>query len=71
MKNLVKNIGLLLLFFVVISGILVLYSAPKTKPAEISFSALVEEINQSQVKKILVDNEKLEIELQPLQPIAW
>jgi len=64
MKNLVKNIGFLLLFFVIISGILVLYSAPKTKPAEVSLSVLVEEINQNQVKKILVDNETLNVELQ-------
>jgi len=64
MKNLVKNIGLLLLFFVFISGILVLYGAPKTKPTDVSFSVLVEEINQNQVKKILVDDENLEIELQ-------
>lgn len=64
MKNLAKNLSLLIFSFLLLSGLMVLYSAPKAKPEEISFSNLVEEINQNQVKKIVVENEKLKIELQ-------
>jgi len=63
MKNLAKNIGLFILFFLVIAGILTLYSAPTAKPIEISLGALVEQINQDQVKQIVVDGDNLAITL--------
>jgi len=63
MKNLAKNIGLFILFFLVIAGILTLYSAPTAKPTEISLGALVEQINQDQVKQIVVDGDNLAITL--------
>jgi len=63
MKNLAKNIGLFILFFLIVAGILTLYSAPGVKPADVSLSALVTQINQGQVKQITVDGDKLKVEL--------
>lgn len=63
MNNLLKNAGLVFLIFILISGIFILYSGPQEKPAEISLSTLVSEINDGQVKKITVDENKLSIEL--------
>jgi cell division protease FtsH len=63
MKNLLKNIGIVLLVFLFISGILVLYSSPQQKPEQISLTQLVNQINGGQVKKITVDNNNLSIEL--------
>jgi cell division protease FtsH len=63
MKNLAKNIGLFILFFLVIAGILTLYSSPGVKPADISLSTLVSQINDGNVKQISVDGNKLEIQL--------
>lgn len=63
MNNLAKNIGLALLTFLLISGLFVLYSKPQTKPAEISLSTLVSQINNDQVKQILVDGDILNITL--------
>lgn len=63
MKNLAKNIGLVLLTFLLISGFLVLYSAPKEKPAVVALSTVVSQINDGQVKNIEVSNDQLEIEL--------
>ena len=63
MKNLAKNIGIVLLTFLLVSGLFILYSAPKEKPADVSLSDLVTQINNAQVKKITVDQDKLSIEL--------
>lgn len=63
MQKLLKNVGLVFIIFILISGIFVLYSGPQEKPAEISLSTLVSEINEGQVKKITVDENKLSIEL--------
>lgn len=59
MKNLSKNIGLVALTILLISGLFVLYSGPTEKPVEISLSALVSQINGSTVKEIVVDENKL------------
>ncbi len=61
MKNLVKNLGLVLLVFLFISGIFVLYGAPEKKPEQISLSTLVSQVNEGRVKTITVKNENLEI----------
>ncbi|MCX6763960.1 MAG: ATP-dependent zinc metalloprotease FtsH [Candidatus Moranbacteria bacterium] len=63
MKNLVKNIGLILLTFLLISGLFILYSAPQTKPEEISLSVLVAQINEGKVKNITVEPSHVSIEL--------
>ena len=58
-----KNIGLVVLFFLFISGMLVLYNAPTQKPEEISLSRLVSQINEERVKEIVIEGNKLIIEL--------
>lgn len=63
MKNLLKNVGIVLLIFLFISGILVLYSAPKTKPEAVSLGTLVSQINDGKVKEIIVNGEELNITL--------
>ncbi|MDH4329931.1 MAG: ATP-dependent zinc metalloprotease FtsH [Candidatus Moranbacteria bacterium] len=52
-----------LLFFVLVSGILVLYKSPDKKPEKISISKLAEQINNGQVSSIEVKNNKLSINL--------
>jgi cell division protease FtsH len=64
MEKILKNISTLILLFLLVSGIIILYQTPETKPALISLSELVAEINQDQVKIISIQNNILEIELQ-------
>jgi cell division protease FtsH len=52
-----------LLFFVLVSGILILYNSPEKKPEKISLSALAEQINNEEVSEIEVKNNKLSIKL--------
>lgn len=63
MKKLAKNIGLTLLTLLLISGLFVLYSGPQEKPADVSLSTLVSQINSGQIKKIAVDGDNLAIEM--------
>ncbi|HLC95232.1 MAG TPA: ATP-dependent zinc metalloprotease FtsH [Patescibacteria group bacterium] len=64
MEKILKNFSTLILLFLLISGIIILYQDPETKPVSISLSELVSEINQDQVKTILIENNVLAIELQ-------
>jgi cell division protease FtsH len=61
MKNLIKNLVLILVIFLIISGIFTLFSEPSEKEGELSLTRLVEEINQGKVKKITVSGSKLDI----------
>jgi cell division protease FtsH len=63
MKNLAKNIGLFILFFLIIAGILTLYSSPGPKAADVSLGTLVSQINQGQVKQISVEGDNLTVVL--------
>lgn len=63
MEKLLKNIGFVLLFFLVISMIMILYSGPAEKPATVSLSELVTQINDGQVKTIAIKGDDLSIEL--------
>jgi cell division protease FtsH len=63
MKNLAKNIGMLVITLLLISGLFVLYSKPTEKPESISLSTLVSQINDSKVKEITVDVDDLLIVL--------
>lgn len=63
MKNLAKHIGLMLILFLLISGLFILYNAPQAKPTDISLSTLVTQINEGKVKKITVNGDDLKIEL--------
>ncbi|OGI14865.1 MAG: cell division protein FtsH [Candidatus Moranbacteria bacterium RIFCSPHIGHO2_12_FULL_54_9] len=64
MEKILKHLSTLILLFLLISGIIILYQTPENKPAPISLSELVTEINQDQVKTIVVQSNALQIELQ-------
>ncbi|KKR20082.1 MAG: ATP-dependent zinc metalloprotease FtsH [Candidatus Moranbacteria bacterium GW2011_GWA2_39_41] len=61
MNKLAKNIGLLILTFLLISGLFVLYNKPAEKPEDVSLSTLVSQINDGKVKEITVDADSLAI----------
>ncbi|NMC87248.1 MAG: AAA family ATPase, partial [Candidatus Moranbacteria bacterium] len=63
MDKLLKNISFIVLFFLLVSTIMILYSGPTQKPAEISLSELVTQINEERVQEITVDNNNLDIVL--------
>jgi cell division protease FtsH len=63
MRNLLKNIGIVLVVFMFIAAISILYSAPQAKPQPVSLSTLVTEINDSKVKEIAVETDDLKITL--------
>lgn len=57
-----KNIGFVVFLFLMLSGIMILYSSPEKKPADIGLSDLVTEINNGTVKSITVQGNELSIE---------
>lgn len=61
MKNLTKHTGLSIAILIIALGLFILYNGPKDKPAEVSLSTLVSQINNGQVKQITVDENKLDI----------
>jgi len=61
MQDLVKKIGIILVLFILISGIFALYFGPTEKPTDISLSELAVRINEGKVKEIKVTQDKLEI----------
>ncbi len=63
MEKMLKNLSTLILLFLLVSGIIILYQSPENKPAEVSLSELVSQINQDQVKEITVKNNELSIVL--------
>ncbi|MDQ5976101.1 MAG: cell division protease FtsH [Patescibacteria group bacterium] len=63
MEKLLKNFWTLLILFFVVSGILILVETPQNKPADISLSELVEQINQEKVKTIAIKGNELFITL--------
>ncbi|HBI50804.1 MAG TPA: cell division protein FtsH [Candidatus Moranbacteria bacterium] len=63
MEKLLKNVGFVVLFFLLASTIMILYSGPKQKPTEISLSELATQVNDGKVKSISVDGNSLTIEL--------
>lgn len=56
-----KNIGLIVFLFLMLSGIMILYSAPEKKPTDVSLSELVTQINNGEIKEIIVTGNALEI----------
>ena len=64
MEKLIKNISIVVLVFLLISGIFILYNSPAQKPQDVGLSELVTEINDGKVKKITVESSILQIELQ-------
>jgi len=63
MKYLLKNLLIAFLAFLTIAGFFTLLNRPAEKPAEVSLSQLVEQINQEKVSKIIIKGNLLEIEL--------
>ena len=64
MKNLLKNILIAFIIFLVIASIFSLtQEIPNNRAEKISFSQLVEQINNNEVKRILIKGNKLNIEL--------
>ena len=61
MKNLLRNISLVLVIFLFVAGIFTLLGSPEKKPTDISLSTLVTQINGGQVKEISVTNDELTI----------
>lgn len=62
MEKFMKNIGFVVFLFLMLSGIMILYSSPEKKPADIGLSDLVTEINNGTVKSITVQGNELSIE---------
>ncbi len=63
MEKLLKNIAVVVFLFLLISGLMVLYSSPAQKPIEVSLSEVANQINDGKVKDISVDNDNLSINL--------
>ncbi len=63
MKKLITNLFLALIILLIISGIFTLYSGPFEESERISFSTLVNQINQGEVEKITIEENDLSIEL--------
>jgi len=63
MQKLFKNIGIVIIIFLFISGILVLYGNPAKKPTSISLSTLAQQVNEGKVKEIKVSSNTLDITL--------
>jgi len=63
MEKLLKNISIVVFAFLLISGLMVLYSSPVQKPVEISLSELANQINDGKVKDIAVEENDLNINL--------
>ncbi|HRY82493.1 MAG TPA: ATP-dependent zinc metalloprotease FtsH [Candidatus Moranbacteria bacterium] len=63
MQKLFKNIGIVILIFLFISGIFVLYGSPSKTPASVSLSTLAQQVNDGKVKEIKVDSNSLNITL--------
>ena len=64
MKPLFKNLILILLIFLIISGVFTLVYRPFEKEKEIPLSQLVEDINQEKVKKIVISGNDILITYQ-------
>jgi len=60
-KIIAKNIIIIILIFLIISGVFSLVFQPFEKVKELSLSQLIEEINQGRIKKIIINGSELEI----------
>ncbi len=61
MKSLAKNILFILLIFLAISGLFALFFQPPEEPKEIALTQLVREINQGNIKEIIIINDELSV----------
>lgn len=63
MEKMIKNIAVVTIIFLLISGIMILYKAPTQKPKDVSLSELATQINDGKVKSVAVRDNDLAIEL--------
>ena len=63
MKNFLKNLIIILLVFLVISGIVMLFNTPAQQTQSVTLSELATRINDGKVKDILVSGDSLDITL--------
>ncbi len=63
MDKLLKNIGFVILFFLLVSTLMILYSGPAQKPTSVSLSDLVNQINNGKVKDISISGNDLAVTL--------
>ncbi len=63
MKNIFKNLLIVFIVLLVISGIFTLYSSPSESKEKIPLNQVVSHINNNEVEKITIQENKLEIEL--------
>ncbi len=61
MKNLAKNIAIAFIIFLVIASIFAMWQVPLTQPEEISLSDVANKINNNEIEKISVEENKLTI----------
>lgn len=61
MKNLAKNIAIAFIIFLAIASIFAMWQVPLTQPEEISLSEVTRKINNNEVEKIEVEENKLKI----------
>ncbi len=63
MEKILKNLSTIVLLFLLVSGIVILYQSPETKPTPTPLGELVTQINQDQVKEITVKNNEVNVVL--------
>ncbi len=64
MKNLFKNLGIIIVVFLILAGLLSLYQSPaQKKPKEVGIGEIIEKIDQGQVSEIIVKGNELEVTL--------
>lgn len=63
MQKLFKNIGFIIIMFLLISGIFILYRSPEKNPEMVSLSTLAQQVNDQEVKEIKVNGNQLDITL--------
>ena len=61
MKNLAKNIAIAFIVFLAIASIFAMWQTPLTQPDEVSLSEVSKKINNNEVEKIEVEENKLKI----------
>src|SRR3989344_921897 len=61
MEKLLKNISVVILIFLLLSGLMILYTGPGEKPKEITLIELVGEINEGKVESIAIESNDLAI----------
>lgn len=61
MKNLIKNLLIIILIFLVVSSVFALFSKPFEEKKEVYLNQLVQEIEQEKIKSIIVSGNELQL----------